>query len=162
MKTTQILKLVLTVFVLASVVAIIFSETKSAPNLSQTPTPVSEEKIATPDHQVIAYYFHGSARCTNCRSFEAYTEEALKGGFGEALKDGLLVWKVVNLEEKGNEHFVTDYQLHTKSVVLSDVQNGHETQWKNLDKIWDLVKNKDDFITYIQQETAMLMGKSNG
>jgi hypothetical protein len=33
------------------------------------------------------------------------------------------------------------------------MENGEETAWKNLDQIWKLVGDKDDFIDYIQSET---------
>ena len=61
--------------------------------------------------------------------------------------------RVVNVEEKGNEHFVKDYQLFTKSVVLIDERNARPVAWKNLPKVWELLNDKDRFVSYIQRET---------
>ncbi|MBZ0257471.1 nitrophenyl compound nitroreductase subunit ArsF family protein [bacterium] len=163
MKPKLIITLVLTIFVVGSIAAMIYKETRpaSAP-VSEQPVSGEQSAAASLDHQVVAYYLHGTARCVTCKKIEAYTEEALNAAFPEALQDGRLLWKVVNVEEPGNEHFVTDYKIHTKSVVLSDMQNGQEAVWKNLDQVWNLVQDKDAFIAYIQQETKTLLGENNG
>ncbi|HEY6572893.1 MAG TPA: nitrophenyl compound nitroreductase subunit ArsF family protein [Candidatus Eisenbacteria bacterium] len=103
--------------------------------------------------RVIAYYFHTTYRCASCRSIEEYSHEALESGFADAIKDGRLVWKVVNVESKGNEHFVKDYSLYTKSLVLVKEVRGKRTSWKNLEKVWQLLQDKKKFIQYVQQET---------
>jgi hypothetical protein len=101
--------------------------------------------------RVIAYYFHTTYRCVSCRNIEKYTREALESGFSTDLEEGHLVWRVINVEEKGNEHFVKDYQLFTKSVVLVDERTG---EWKNLPKVWQLLGDPNEFIRYIQTETG--------
>ena len=117
---------------------------------------------ALPDsttHQVVAFYFHGNTRCPTCRAIEAYTEEALKNGFPDELQTGKLVWLVVNIEEPGNEHYINDYQLSTRSVVLVEMENGNEKKWQRLDQVWQLVRDKDAFASYISDNTkAFLAG----
>ena len=107
--------------------------------------------------QVIAYYFHGNFRCASCHAIEKYTKEALNDNFKDQIGSGELVIKVVNVEEKGNEHFVKDYKLYTKSVVLSLIQNGKETRFKNLEQVWQLLGNKDKFYKYIKNETQKFL-----
>jgi hypothetical protein len=58
----------------------------------------------------------------------------------------------VNAEERGNEHFTQDYQLYTKSLILSLVKDGKEIKSKNLTKIWDYVRNKQKFFDYVNEE----------
>ncbi len=103
--------------------------------------------------QVVAYYFHGDQRCATCYKLEAYSQQALKAGFEPQLNDSSLVWKPVNYDQKENKHFVEDYGLYTKALILSRVRDGKEIAWKNLDKIWELVGDKDKFLTYVQTET---------
>jgi hypothetical protein len=103
-------------------------------------------------HRIVAYYFHGNVRCVSCRKIEAYTKEAIDSAFGDALKSGRLEWRVVNTDSTQNEHFLQDYQLFTKSVVVSDERDGKETRWKNLDKVWELLGDQDKFHAYIQGE----------
>ncbi|MDD5246687.1 MAG: nitrophenyl compound nitroreductase subunit ArsF family protein [Candidatus Omnitrophica bacterium] len=107
--------------------------------------------------KVIAYYFHGSFRCPTCMNMEKYTKEAIDSNFKDALASGNLEFKVVNVEERGNEHFVNDYKLYTKTLILSMIKDGKEVKSKNLDKIWDLSRNKQKFIEYVTGEVNAFM-----
>lgn len=103
-----------------------------------------------PVSHVIAYYFHGSFRCPTCYKLEQYSKEAVEGNFKDALTSGKLEFKVVNVEDKGNEHYGKDYQLYTKSLILSLVIDSKEIKWKNMDKIWEYVGSKQRFIDYVK------------
>jgi hypothetical protein len=103
-------------------------------------------------HRVVAYYFHTTSRCASCRAIEAYSREAIESAFAAELKDGRLVWLPVNVEVKGNEHFVKDYQLYTKSLILVNEVRGKPAQWKNLERVWQLLQDKDKFLRYVQDE----------
>ena len=159
--------MVLLLFVLVSVVFLIAKEFRQNPAslpetspkpLSQNaldPTPaVASDESTGPSHKVIAYYFHGTFRCPTCLKIEAYTREAVESGFAAALKDGRLVWQVLNVEDPGNEHFADDYQLFTKSVVIADFHDGKQVRWKNLKNVWQLTRNKEGFLEYIRDEVS--------
>ena len=107
---------------------------------------------AAPKSKVVAYYFHGNFRCYTCHTMEQYSKEAIEANFKDALASGKLEFKVVNIEERKNEHFAQDYQLYTKSLVLSLVKDGKEIKSKNLTKIWDNVRNKQKFFDYVSEE----------
>ena len=107
--------------------------------------------------KVIAYYFHGSFRCVTCTNMEKYSKEAIEANFKDALTSGKLEFKAVNVEDRGNEHFVDNYKLYTKSLILSLVKDGKEVKSKNLDKIWELARNKQKFIEYVTAEVGALM-----
>jgi hypothetical protein len=119
---------------------------------------ISEKKVI--QRKVVSYYFHGNMRCMTCRTIEAYTKEAIDTKFTEALKDGHLEWQVINVDESGNEHFVKDFQLVTRSVVIAEIVDGKRTRWKNLQRVWDLVRNKPAFLKYIQDETRAYLEDS--
>ncbi len=114
---------------------------------------------STVAHRVRAYYFHTTWRCDSCRKIEAYTSEAITTGFAAELEDGRLVFQAVNIEEEANEHFIDDYKLFTKSVVLVDEHSGKQVAWKNLPKVWELLGDKGAFIRYIQGETRAYLGR---
>jgi hypothetical protein len=102
--------------------------------------------------QLIVYYLHGTFRCPSCNTIERLTRQAVEQGFAEQIRQGRIQLKILNVEEPGNEHFVQDYKLYTKSVILSDLKNGKEVQWKNLEKVWTLLHDEAKFIEYIQSE----------
>jgi hypothetical protein len=110
-----------------------------------------------PAVKVIAYYFHGEFRCPTCNAMEKYTREAIDTHFKDALGSGKLVFKSVNVEEPGNEYFVKQYQLYTKSLILSLVKDGKQIKSKNLDKIWELSRNEQKFIAYVAGEIRDLL-----
>jgi hypothetical protein len=103
---------------------------------------------------VVVYYFHGTFRCPTCYKLEQYSKETIETNFKDALASGKLEFKVVNVEDKANAHYANDYKLYTKSLILSLLKNGKETKWKNLDKIWEYVGNKQRFIDYVNSEVA--------
>ncbi len=107
--------------------------------------------------RVTAYYFHTTNRCASCRAIEAYSKEAIETAFADELKDGRLVWKLVNVEQKGNEHFVKDYQLYTKALVLVDETRGRAPRWRNLEKVWQLLRDKEAFLRYVRTETRAFL-----
>ena len=166
MKAKTIITVALLAFVVASVVYLVIKESGGISSLparpdtnEQTTTTEQEPQIPgasekkTTNRKVVAYYFHGNMRCATCRSIEAYAKEAIQAGFPKALKDGRLEFRVVNVDEPDNEHFVQDYQLVTRSVVIAEFQGGKQKQWKNLEQVWQLVRDKQAFLTYIQDET---------
>ena len=59
-----------------------------------------------------------------------------------------------------DQHYLKDYGLYTKSLILSRVRDGREVQWKNLDKIWELVHDKDKYIEYVQDETRAFIDRN--
>jgi hypothetical protein len=106
---------------------------------------------------VVAYYLHGTMRCPTCHKLEQYSREAIETNFKDALRSGKLEYRAVNVEDKGNEHYAGDYQIYTKSLILSLVKDGKEIKWKNMDKIWEYVSNKERFIDYVKSGVADLL-----
>ena len=112
------------------------------------------------DNTVVAYYFYGNKRCSTCRKLEAYSQEAITGGFSSELESGEIQWRPVNTDETANAHFVTDFELVTKSLVLVEYRNGEVVRWENLKLIWQLVREKDGFITYVREGTKEFLEES--
>jgi hypothetical protein len=122
------------------------------------PANVPQKASISPQQvKTVVYYFHGNMRCSSCKKIEAYTKEAVQSGFSEALNNGTLELKVVNVEEPGNDHYVQDFQLYTRSVVLERRSGGKPNQWKNLDRVWSLTRNKAAFMEYVQEQTLAMM-----
>jgi hypothetical protein len=90
-------------------------------------------------------------------NFEAYGLETIKTRFVEPLKTGELSMCVLNLENKDFEHFAEDFQLVTRSLVVTLYKDGKVIAWKNLDEIWNMVKDKDKFMAYITDETNAML-----
>ncbi len=169
MTPKRIASTVLLLFVVASVVYIVVGESQQEAKTNgkddQAPPvqAVSDTTDAGPaagaeaGHKLIAYYFHRTKRCRTCLTIQRYAEEALKEAFPEALNTGELEWRTVNVEEPAHEHFVIDYQLTTSELVLVDTENGQQTEWRNLKRIWELVRDELEFKTYVEAEAMVYL-----
>jgi hypothetical protein len=111
-----------------------------------------------PSHYFTATYFHNTFRCPTCRRIEALSAEAIHQNFSTELKNKTLIWRVINLDEPQNKHYIADYQLYTKSLVIAEVKDGKEIRWKNLDKVWNLVRDQKAFEGYVASEIRTWMG----
>jgi len=108
--------------------------------------------------EFVAYYFHGNFRCATCKKLEAYSHEAISQGFAEALASGELSWKVLTDQEE-NKHFVKDFELVTKSLVLVEYRDGKVVRFENLKDVWKLVGDKDVFVKYVEDSTRGFLGQ---
>jgi hypothetical protein len=166
MKPKNLLAIALLAFVAACIVVLVVKGLRQGPPLAVA-NPAAAPGVGRPEAEepvedgVIAYYFHGNTRCPTCRAIESYAHEAVQTGFAEQLESGRLTWRVVNYESPGNEHFATDYEIFAPTVVLVAVSGGAQEEWKGLDRVWELVDDKDAFVQYVQSETeTMLQGPS--
>lgn len=170
MNRRRVTQIVLAIFIVASIGYMLVkqingqpaSEYNSAIQIPDVEAKAKESHPDTPsksagDHKIIAYYFHGIARCPSCRKIEAYTEKAVKSGFDEEIKARRLEWRVVNVDQPENSHYIKDYQLYTKSVVIVDMQGEKQARWKNLEKVWELLNDEGAFISYITNEVTAYM-----
>lgn len=172
----RIITAVLILFVAASVVYLIMGTERGAEPPERESTIKERDRSAGEDkasdgggsdspasvdisgRSVVAYYFHGTRRCPTCIKIEKYTKESIVDGFPELIESGRLQFLVINVDEAENRHFIDDYRLTTKSVVISDRMDGMETRWKNLNLVWEYVGEKDTFVDYIRRETSAYLG----
>ena len=115
---------------------------------------VKNEPAAPAGRKLVVYYFHGTDRCITCKKWEALTKEVIDASFAREVKAGRVEYRVVNVEKSGDEHFINDYGLYSKAVVLSDTKDGKQVGWKNLEKIWDKVGNEEAYKQYIREEVV--------
>ena len=101
---------------------------------------------------LIAYYFHGNFRCDNCKKIEQYSQEAVERYFAEEIKTKKLTFTIINTDLPENRHFIEDYQLYTRSLIVAEYKDNKQIRWKNLTKVWDYLKDKDAFYEYVKSE----------
>ena len=90
-----------------------------------------------------------------CNKIERLAAEALREQFAEPLKEGELEWRVVNMEEPPNTHFVDDYQLVASSLVLVDMHDGQQRDWTNMEKVWQYVHDDEaQFKQYVAEQAG--------
>jgi len=71
-------------------------------------------------------YFHAEHRCPTCISIEDNTRKTLDTYFPKQLKEGVITFQVLNVEDKKNEKAVEKYQADGSGLFLTYKLNGKE------------------------------------
>jgi hypothetical protein len=113
--------------------------------------------------EAILYYFHRTLRCQTCLAIEANIDEAVRTCFADELKEGRLQWRPMNIELPENAHFEEDFALEFNSAILVQLKDGVTASWTNLERVWDLLEAKKEFVEYIREnvEPALAGDSSN-
>ena len=119
------------------------------------PEPV-EAAVEETDAALLVYYFHTDVRCWNCNTIERFTHETLAEHFADELAAGSIEWRVANIDEAINDHFVDDYELVSSSVVLVEMAKSDGATWKELKRAWDLV-HAEEFKAYIEEAVRAIL-----
>jgi hypothetical protein len=169
MNTKRIVSRVLIAFLLMSFGYLGFRSVRAAkdwhaPTSLQAATlepkdPTTPSARAEDDSKIIAYYFHVNVRCTTCRTIEAYSKEVIYQRFAKEIASGRMEWRLVNVQTPENRHFVQDYQLFTKSLVLVLHKGGQQKEYKVLNDTWELVGDKAAMQGYVEKEVRNYLRK---
>jgi len=103
-------------------------------------------------------YFSSDVRCATCVRIERLTRETVEKNFGAEVASGRIVLQTINLDGPGSEHFVQDYQLISKTVIVSDRAQGQEVKWENLQEVWSKQKDEQAFEAYVVDAVRRHLG----
>ena len=109
----------------------------------------AEVAVALPDDGVVVTYFTTDVRCPGCRKIETLSEESVTTRFPGEFESGRVVFRVVNTDRPENKHFLDDYKLVSKTVIVSRHQGGKEQDWVNLQDVWLKLDDPAAFGSYI-------------
>jgi hypothetical protein len=101
---------------------------------------------------VKTYYFHGTRRCKTCLAIESNAKKALETGFSEEMTQEVITWEAIDTDQKENKHYQKRFDLMFSSLILVKLKDGQQVEWKNLQKVWELVWDKPAFEEYVQKE----------
>jgi hypothetical protein len=106
---------------------------------------------------VQAYYLHATRRCATCMKLEQYSRGSIESNFKDQLQNGTLRFAEVNFDEPENRHFLQDFNLMYRALVLVRYKDGKQVTFKNLEKIWQLVGSEKDFSAYVKTEVEAML-----
>jgi hypothetical protein len=98
---------------------------------------------------ILVTYFSSDVRCATCVRIERLTRECVERNFAQEIQSGRIQFRTVNLDGPGNEHFIRDYGLISKTVIVSDLAKGQEVRWENLQDVWTKQKDENSFEAYV-------------
>lgn len=141
---------ILVLFAMASIAVLFAKEHAHAEAVKASKTTIQSGR------RITVYYLYDSVRCDSCRKIEAYTREAVQQGFESQMA---VDWSPLNTDKPENAHYLKDFKLISKSVVVVEYDGGKQVRWKELDRIWDLLKDKAAFKKYIRDEVQGYLPK---
>jgi hypothetical protein len=107
---------------------------------------------AKDDPAIIAYYFHRTFRCPTCLAIEADAAGIIEDNFSQQLANGNLMWIPFNLDDSGGDKFEKDFDISVSTLVVARMRDGKVTEFKKLEKIWQLVGDNQAFSKYVKSE----------
>ena len=119
----------------------------------------ADETKKPPKDRVVAMYFHRTQRCPTCQKMGSYTEEAIKTGFAEQLKERTVELHFINFEDEKNGDFTKAYKVTGPALIEARVADGRVAEFKNLENIWKHVGDKKVFVKYVQDEVKAYLAK---
>ncbi|MFZ5564887.1 MAG: nitrophenyl compound nitroreductase subunit ArsF family protein [Thermodesulfobacteriota bacterium] len=128
--------------------------------MSDAAGPQPDNRQAKIEPRFIAYYFYTSRRCGPCTQIEEWSQEAVTQTFQDQIKAGQLQWQAINVDLPENQHFIQDFQLYSKSVIVAEYKKGKAVRWTNLKDIWKLYRDREKYFDYIARETRAFMGEN--
>lgn len=91
-----------------------------APIVACTSQTATKEVKALADNsdKIEAYYFHFTARCVTCKTIEASAKENLEKLYPNQVKQGLITFQSVNLDEESSKPLAEKFGVSGQTLLL--------------------------------------------
>jgi hypothetical protein len=103
-------------------------------------------------------YFLIGTRCVSCKKIEALARATAEQDFAAELAANKLVFRVIDTGEPANHHYLKNYQISSKTVVISRRVEGKETTWKDMEKVWELLDDAPAYRAYLGAQIKEYLG----
>ncbi|QEG37071.1 nitrophenyl compound nitroreductase subunit ArsF family protein [Bythopirellula goksoeyrii] len=123
-------------------------------------TTSDKEQGKSPEHQVVAIYFHRTQRCPTCKRIGAMAEEAVTKGFEKEVENRTVEFHYIDFQDEKNAELAKKYGIETPTLVMINVFEGETVCLTSMPKVWQLVGKPDDFRAYVQDGVARYLRQS--
>lgn len=155
----KILQPILLLIVAFGIGAFVWGKLSPDPGPQQSLAPASSKldtKLTQASEQppVVVTYFTTDVRCASCKTIERLTRETLERDFAGAMESGKLRFQTINIDRPENKHYIQDYALSFKTVVVTGPSRDGGSDWEKLDEVWQLLNTPADFAAYLGAAVA--------
>lgn len=81
-----------------------------------------------PKEYVEVLYFHGKQRCITCNAIEKLTKETIDQDFAQQLKEGKVIFKIIDISTEEGEKIADKYEVTWSSLYINKWKDGKETK----------------------------------
>jgi hypothetical protein len=88
--------------------------------ISCTAQPSNNEPVISDNNsdKIEAYYFHFTARCVTCNTIEAKTKEYLEALYPNQVKQGLITFQSINLDDASNKPLAKKLKVSGQALLI--------------------------------------------
>lgn len=109
------------IFLMLSLIVALASCSGKTDNATISSEPVKDDYV-----EVI--YFHGKKRCATCRAIETNTKDVINTIFANEIKNGDLVFNIVDISTPEGEAIADRYEVTWSSLFVNRWNAGNETR----------------------------------
>lgn len=146
---------IITLWLLAATLLVSCSQSSNKQVSDAKTDTISQQSKA----QLHVYYFHLTNRCVTCNSIEANVKEVIENKFANELKQGIISFESINIQEKENWDIAEEYETANASLFITrNTDQGKKTSDLTA-QAFMLSKNKPDEFKKIIQDTIQSLLK---
>ena len=106
------------------------------------------------DSTLYVYYFHTNIRCETCVAVDEHTQNYLNVLFPEEIKNKQIVFKSINIEEKGYEDVIKKFKVWGQTLLFI---KGDKAVDRTNDAFLNVTTNPEKWKTMIKEQVEDLM-----
>lgn len=99
---------------------------------------------ATQKDVIEVIYFHGKQRCITCNAIEKLTKEVIETDFTPQIKDGKIIFKIIDISTKEGEKIADQYEVTWSSLYINKWEDGKEAKNDMTDFGFSYAKSSPD------------------
>jgi len=103
--------------------------------------------------------FHSTHRCITCKAIESNTKLVLETNFAKELKDGVISFQIVNVDDEKNYKLAEKFQATGTALFLNVITNGEEKQIDLTQFGFKYGKNKAEFTKRLKSRIEKQLSK---
>lgn len=108
------------------------------------------------------YAFHGTRQCETCKNMKANTKATLDKYFAAQLKNGTIVFSIIDVDDAKNEKLAEKFQATGTALMIDNVVNGKDNIIDWTDFAFDKANDENRFIPQLKAMIDDVMKKQNG
>lgn len=99
---------------------------------------------ATQKDVIEVIYFHGKQRCITCNAIEKLTKEVIETDFTQQIKDGKIIFKIIDISTKEGEKIADQYEVTWSSLYINKWEDSKEAKNDMTDFGFSYAKSSPD------------------
>jgi ABC-type glycerol-3-phosphate transport system substrate-binding protein len=137
------------------------SRPSGEPTMDATPASTVTATVTSAKAPVTVTYFTTDARCVSCRKIEDYTKLAVDRTLEDQTMADAIHFQTINVDFPENQHFIADYDIAFKTVVISYLDADGKQQWQKMDRVWELLSDPIAFQGYLHAGIQDALSKAS-